>query len=191
MLGACHFRGGLRGLLLLCGCWQLTGKYTVPFNPFSFFAAPAPHKHLYLSLAPPPPAAQDLKARYQPITAAACRRHWEAAYEAAGVEQPGGRQAPRKKRVHILGGAVMRCWGAVQVCAWGGWGPWAGQPKAVFPGLAVDKVCKWSALASQLPAPPAPCPTPAGCPPARAGGAGAAPEELGAARARAAHRDHG
>jgi hypothetical protein len=60
--------------------------------------------------------AQDLKDRYVPISPAACRKHWQAAYEAAGAEKASGRgTAARKRTMHILGGAVMRSWGAVKV----------------------------------------------------------------------------
>lgn len=61
---------------------------------------------------------QELKARYRQLAPAACRPIWEAAYAAAdgtaaADKRGGGPQ--RKKRLHILSGAVMRCWGVVQV----------------------------------------------------------------------------
>lgn len=73
---------------------------------------------------PPPHAAQELKARYTPLEPAACQPLWEKAYAAADTRpgKEGGEKKPavaRKKRLHILGGAVMRSWGAVQV-GWGG-----------------------------------------------------------------------
>ncbi|KAL4432432.1 hypothetical protein ABPG77_001731 [Micractinium sp. CCAP 211/92] len=62
---------------------------------------------------------QELKARYAPLEPAACQSLWEKAYEAADTRQgkEGGEKKPavaRKKRLHVLGGAVMRSWGAVQ-----------------------------------------------------------------------------
>ncbi|GAB4817769.1 hypothetical protein N2152v2_004815 [Parachlorella kessleri] len=56
---------------------------------------------------------QELKDRYIPLQPSACRAHWQAAYEAAGQDKPGAR-AGRKRTLHILGGAVMRSWAAVQ-----------------------------------------------------------------------------
>jgi len=65
---------------------------------------------------------QELKARYSPLEPSACRPLWEKAYEAAagGKDKEGRERKPavaRKKRLHILGGAVMRSWGEVQVRA--------------------------------------------------------------------------
>ncbi|EFN59033.1 hypothetical protein CHLNCDRAFT_137726 [Chlorella variabilis] len=61
-------------------------------------------------------ALQELKARYQPLEPAACRPLWNKAYEAAGAAPKEGKKAGvlRKKRLHILGGAVMHSWGVVQ-----------------------------------------------------------------------------
>lgn len=60
---------------------------------------------------------QELRSRYRPLKPAACQPLWEKAFEAADATDPKERPGAvaRKRRLHILGGAVMRCWGAVQV----------------------------------------------------------------------------
>ena len=59
---------------------------------------------------------QELKARYQPLEEAACQPLWDKTYADAGAPPQGkGTAVLRKKSLHILGGAVMRSWGAVQV----------------------------------------------------------------------------
>ena len=59
---------------------------------------------------------QELKARYTPLSRAACEALWVSSFEEAGEARPDAGRAPlRHKTVHILGGAVMRSWGAVQV----------------------------------------------------------------------------
>ena len=63
---------------------------------------------------PLPPSPQELKAKYTPLSPERCKKLWEEAHKAAGVSQD-ARPSLRHRTVHILGGAVMRCWGAVQV----------------------------------------------------------------------------
>ncbi len=64
---------------------------------------------------------QELRSRYRPLEPAACQPLWEKAFEAADATDPKERPGAvaRKRRLHILGGAVMRCWGAVQVSGLG------------------------------------------------------------------------
>ncbi|PRW58205.1 strawberry notch-like [Chlorella sorokiniana] len=59
---------------------------------------------------------QELRSRYRPLEPAECQPLWEKAFEAADATDPKERPGAvaRKRRMHILGGAVMRCWGAVQ-----------------------------------------------------------------------------
>ena len=73
------------------------------------------------SLAHFPPSRQELRSRYRPLEPAACQPLWEKAFEAADATDPKERPGAvaRKRRLHILGGAVMRCWGTVQVRGWG------------------------------------------------------------------------
>jgi hypothetical protein len=56
----------------------------------------------------------DLKARYLPLSEGACRPLWEKAHAAAGTPGKDGRPGLRRRTHHILGGAVLRSWGAVQ-----------------------------------------------------------------------------
>jgi hypothetical protein len=61
----------------------------------------------------PLPLAQ-LKSRYTPLAQAACRALWDKAHASAGAPRKDGRPGPRRRTVHILGGAVLRSWGALQ-----------------------------------------------------------------------------
>lgn len=64
-----------------------------------------------------PPGAQELKDRYRQLRPAVCRPVWDKAYEAADAVDDGERRGGppvRKKRLHILGGAVMHSWSVVQ-----------------------------------------------------------------------------
>jgi hypothetical protein len=62
-------------------------------------------------LLPPPSPPQELKARYLQLEPRVCKPLWEKTYDGA----TGSAKVLRKRTLHVLGGAVMHCWGAVQV----------------------------------------------------------------------------
>lgn len=57
---------------------------------------------------------RELKDKYLPIEEEACKPQWEAAHKDAGEPNKDGKPALRHRTVHILCGAVMRSWAAVQ-----------------------------------------------------------------------------
>lgn len=59
-------------------------------------------------------ALHELRSRYLPLTPAKCKALWLDAFTAAGSPYKDGRPGLRRKTVHVLGGAVLRCWGTVQ-----------------------------------------------------------------------------
>jgi hypothetical protein len=56
----------------------------------------------------------ELKEKYAPVSAKECKTLWETSYTNAGEDKEDGRAAMRHRKVHILCGAVMRSWSAVQ-----------------------------------------------------------------------------
>lgn len=57
----------------------------------------------------------ELKEKYTPISAEDCKTLWETSFQNAGDDKEDGRAAMRHRKVHILCGAVMRSWSAVQL----------------------------------------------------------------------------
>lgn len=57
---------------------------------------------------------RELKKRYIPLTVKAVQELWEEAHKRAGDLGKDGRPSLRHRTVHLLCGAVMRSWGAVQ-----------------------------------------------------------------------------
>lgn len=56
----------------------------------------------------------ELKEKYTPTSAEDCKPLWETSFKNAGDDKEDGRAAMRHRKVHILCGAVMRSWSAVQ-----------------------------------------------------------------------------
>jgi hypothetical protein len=56
----------------------------------------------------------ELKEKYTPTTAEDCKPLWETSFQKSGEDKEDGRTPMRHRKVHILCGAVMRSWSAVQ-----------------------------------------------------------------------------